>query len=281
MLSFSRQHKNKRKDIDTYEASLCLGELIREKLCPTAQQLVDYYADMDMPVPHLQKSKECVINAVMVKRESAIQLFLKQNTSYGTRPQMNWAWKLAAIAIVITLMLFPVRGQMVVSAMDSLPGDALYLVKLAHEGSAVDMVEEPEVKALLSLSFADKRIEEMTVLAREGREIPISLIYRAHRLLNTSLSYAAWTDDTLLSVLEQIARHLQSYAYLLENAKNGTTEQNQSRLADMQGRCLRLQLIVTAASMESAVFRKAYQAGAPEKLTALSDPLGTDPMLLE
>lgn len=281
MLSFLQPNKKQFKEDVNADGTFYQEVQKGYPIDSATHELYKFYAELEVPVVNLHNSRDRFIRQVIAKRDAAIQRSIIQNRDQQSRSQLKWTWKFALVAVVFTLLFFPVRGHMVVSAMDSLPGDTLYLVKLVNEDKTVDMVEEPAVKALLALSFADKRIEEMIALAHKDREIPITSIYRAHDLINTALNYASWTDDDVIPVLEKISRHLQTYAYQLDNAKSNATELNQSRLSDMRGRCLRLQLIVTAASLESDMFREAYQLGAPEKLTALNDPLGADAMSLE
>ena len=255
---------------------------VNPSLLETAQTVTQFFSDIDIPSRNHTVNRARFLTAVDEIREVALLRLLRDKQKYRPAKQRKWMWQFAAAVVVITLMLFPLRGQMTVVAKDSLPGDALYLVKLATEDSAVEVIEEPEVKALLTLSFADKRIEEISSLAQEGREIPLTAIYRTHRLVNTALSYASWAaNDDMVSVLEEINQHVQSYVHELERAKEGTLEENDIHLSDMVGRCLRLQLIVTAATMEPEVFREAYRAGTPEQMTAFNDPLGSDPAFIE
>ena len=255
---------------------------VDRRLLDTAQTVTQYFAGIDIPLPNHIVNRARFLSAKDELRDMTLRHLIGEKRNYTPVKQRKWMWQFAATVIVLTLMLFPLRGQMTVAAKDSLPGDALYLLKLATEDSAVEFIEEPEVKALMILSFADKRIDEISTLAQEGREIPLPAIYRTHRLLNTALSYAAWaSDEDMIIVLEEMNQHIQSYVHVLEHAKMGLVEENDVRITDMEGRCLRLQLIVTAASLEPDVFRDAYRAGTPEQMTALSDPLGSDPTLAE
>jgi hypothetical protein len=248
----------------------------------TAELVKDYLARMDIPVRQHNLYKARFLSAVDEKREYIFQELLRDKFHHPEVKRRKWVWQLAAAVVVATLMLFPLQGQMSVAAKDSLPGDALYLVKLASEDSAVEVIEEPEVKALLTLSFADKRIDELAQLALEGREIPLTAIYRTHRLLNQAVSYTAWVEqEDMVAVLDEINQHIQSYVHNLESVRSKVGAENGNRLSDMRGRCLRLQLIVTAASLEPGVFQEAYRAGTPEQLTALSVPLGSDLTTIE
>lgn len=280
--SIYRNIKKRRAERQSVDAPYARYDRVDLRLAGTAQTVAHFFADLEIPGADLNVSRGCFLGTANQKRDIALRRLLQDRKHRHPVVRGKLAWQFAAVIVVMTLMLFPVRGQMTVVAKDSLPGDALYMLKLATENSTVDFIEAPGVKALLTLSFADERVDEIIALAVVQREIPLSVIYRTHRLLNTALSYAAWAaDDEMASALEEIAQHIQTYVQMLEQAKTGTTDDNRGRLSDMQGRCLRLQLIVTAASMEPDVFHDAYRAGMPERLTALSDPLGGDPGLLD
>jgi hypothetical protein len=81
----------------------------------------------------------------------------------------------ASIILVIVLALSAVGGSTVYAAQDSLPGDALYSVKLGTEQVMMILPGDDVVKAERALSFADKRVREMEVLAEGGRSQDLDL----------------------------------------------------------------------------------------------------------
>jgi len=70
------------------------------------------------------------------------------------------------LAIVLTLSAL---GGTVYAAQDSLPGDALYPVKLGLERMAMMLRGDDVTRAERGLNFADKRVREMVALTEEGR----------------------------------------------------------------------------------------------------------------
>jgi hypothetical protein len=70
------------------------------------------------------------------------------------------------LAIVLTLSGF---GGTVYAAQDSLPGDALYPVKLGMERLAMMFRGGDLTRAELGLNFADKRVREMLTLTERER----------------------------------------------------------------------------------------------------------------
>jgi hypothetical protein len=70
------------------------------------------------------------------------------------------------LAIVLTLSGF---GGTVYAAQDSLPGDALYPVKLGIERLTMMLGGDDVARAERSLNFADKRVREMLTLTERER----------------------------------------------------------------------------------------------------------------
>jgi len=76
------------------------------------------------------------------------------------------------LAIVLTLSAL---GSTVYAAQDSLPGDALYPVKLGIEGMAMMLQGNDVPRTERALSFADKRVREMVTLTEKGRPEDLGL----------------------------------------------------------------------------------------------------------
>jgi hypothetical protein len=80
-----------------------------------------------------------------------------------------------ALAGVMAALVLLVWSAVVVSA-DSLPGDALYPVKLARERTQLLLAGDPSARARVYLEMADNRLAEIAELARLGVPIPASLV---------------------------------------------------------------------------------------------------------
>ncbi len=78
-------------------------------------------------------------------------------------------FSMASIILVIVLALSALGGGAAYAAQDSLPGDALYPVKLGTEQMRMMLPGNDIVKAERALSFAERRVEEMQTLAEKGR----------------------------------------------------------------------------------------------------------------
>lgn len=101
--------------------------------------------------------------------------------------QRRWA---PAVATLVAL--FVIGGGAVSVASGSLPGDALYGVKIATENAQLAMTPSEASRVMLHVSFADNRIREMTALAETGRPASMAdLIQRLNRHLATVEESAA------------------------------------------------------------------------------------------
>jgi len=78
-------------------------------------------------------------------------------------------FSMARIAIVMVLTVSALAGGTVYAAQDSLPGDFLYPVKLVYEQVRMMLRGDDVGRAERVLSFADRRVMEMEVLAEESR----------------------------------------------------------------------------------------------------------------
>jgi len=106
--------------------------------------------------------------------------------------QPRWA---TAIAIIVLILLLA-GSSIVVASGNSMPDEPLYPMKLATEQIRLKLTPAELGKAQLYASFADKRVLEITRMAKEGRA---ELVERTAQRLDTHLAMIA----SLLSVQEK------------------------------------------------------------------------------
>jgi inorganic triphosphatase YgiF len=118
------------------------------------------------------------------------------------------------LAIVLTLSTL---GSTVYAAQDSLPGDALYPVKLGVERVAMMFGGGDVVRAERALNFADKRVREMVTLTDKGRPEDLGLTVEKYcYALNMSLARmeealgegGSHAGDIAALMAETMAQHL-------------------------------------------------------------------------
>lgn len=92
-------------------------------------------------------------------------------------------------AIVVIVVALSVTGGTVYAAQDSLPGEALYPVKLGVERATMMLVGNDLARAERALEFANKRVREMVALTEREREGDLGLAAgRYCHALNISLA---------------------------------------------------------------------------------------------
>lgn len=88
-----------------------------------------------------------------------------------------WGWQRRwALAIAVVLVLILVSGSMVTASASSLPGDILYPVKTATEKVQGFFTFGSEAKASFHMKLAQRRLNELELLAERNRAIPQSLL---------------------------------------------------------------------------------------------------------
>jgi hypothetical protein len=81
----------------------------------------------------------------------------------------RFATSMAGVILAIVLAISGLGVGTVYAAQGSLPGDALYSVKIATEQAEMMFPGDDVARAERAVSFADKRVKEMIALAEKGR----------------------------------------------------------------------------------------------------------------
>jgi len=125
-------------------------------------------------------------------------------------------FSMVGIILAIVLTLSAVGGGTAYAAQDSLPGDALYPVKLGTEQLRMMLPGDDVVKAERALSFAERRVGEMEALTEKGRPQDLDLAVEKYGYaLNMTLARieragdrGLATGNTRALVAEATTRHL-------------------------------------------------------------------------
>lgn len=187
----------------------------------------------------------------------------------------RFSFNMAGIILAVVLALSLVGGGTVYASQASLPGDALYNVKLATEELTMGLSPGDIARAERALSFAQRRVREMEALAAKGRLQDLgSAVGNYGYALNLTLanmeqarnrgldarnvtSRVAEATMRHLSVLDRVwdivpeaakpaiehARNVSQTGYfhaLAALAKNDTVKATEINLAAMQGRLNRI-----------------------------------------
>lgn len=124
-------------------------------------------------------------------------------------------FSMAGVIIAIVLVVSAAGGGTVYAAQGSLPGDALYPVKLGTE-QVMMWPGDDVAKAERALSFADKRVREIEALAEKGRSQDLDMAVEKYgHTLRMTLAWMERVRNSGLAagnitarVVEAMARHI-------------------------------------------------------------------------
>ena len=95
------------------------------------------------------------------------------------------------VIAAIALLLLGGIGITGAAAQSAIPGDALYSVKTSIEQTRLSLAKDAGDRAQMKLSFAEQRLEEISVLVKEGRNREIK---------STVLSFEASINSSLIEL---------------------------------------------------------------------------------
>lgn len=187
----------------------------------------------------------------------------------------RFSTSMASVILVIVVAVSALGAGTAYASQSSLPGDALYPLKLATEQAGMMLLRDDAARAERALIFVERRMGEMEVLAEEGRSQDLDLAVEKYGYaLNMALSMMERASDVgpatgnitalvaeatsrHLSVLDEVwdmvpneakgaivyARNVSEMGYfraLVAVAKNNTVRAAEMNLAAMEGRLNRI-----------------------------------------
>jgi hypothetical protein len=219
---------------------------------------------------------------------------------------------MARIVLVIVLALSAMGEGTVYAAQNSLPGDALYPVKLGTEQIIMMLPGDDVVRAERALSSAEQRVEEMEALAENGRPQDLGLAVEKYGYaLNMTLvgieqagNSGLATKNITALVAEATTKHLYvldtvydkvppqakeaiaharnvsetGYFYALAAlAKNDTIIAAEMNLAAMEGRLNRVRAkLQDPEALQIALQQFYYMAGFVQKISQIAEETDVD-----
>ncbi|MEK7098539.1 MAG: DUF5667 domain-containing protein, partial [Patescibacteria group bacterium] len=168
---------------------------------------------------------------------------LREAPTYSISVSSSW-FSFAHRPIAAALVLVLVFGSGVsYAAENALPGDALYSIKTyVNEPTRLALASGAEAKAEIQIEFAERRIEEATILAAEGRldentEGELAVAFESHAASAAEHMTAADEDDSSTSVelASRFETRLVAHEKILAEVEAGREEDDAPhtmRLAD-------------------------------------------------
>jgi hypothetical protein len=153
------------------------GRLAR--LVQIAQQL-SFLAEPPPPPPaRLLRGRQRFLSEAVKLREVGAD---RRKERFMVPRFIKWASVLVALMLVFGAVLG--AGQ---AAADSLPGQLLYEVKLAAEQVRLRLTSDPEARAELNLTLAERRLSEIAELVTLGKTPDASAFDRAREQLESAM----------------------------------------------------------------------------------------------
>ena len=103
--------------------------------------------------------------------------FLAEARALSQKAARRPAWgffRLAPVALLLVLVIFFSGASTIAGAAQSLPGDALYSLKLLTEKTRLRLVRNPQARLELEQSFDRQRLEEVDELINQSRTAPVT-----------------------------------------------------------------------------------------------------------
>jgi len=108
---------------------------------------------------------------------------------------------MSTVAMVLLLISLALGGSgaAVYAAQDAMPNDPLYAIKLATEDARINAEDNVQTRAALELDFADRRLQEIAVMANRGVVPPDAVMARQQSQIEMALHEAAGMNDAAMN----------------------------------------------------------------------------------
>jgi hypothetical protein len=217
------------EDIEAGRSSIesCLDKYpsLRERLEPLLRIALEIREPPDVkPSPGFKlRARVWLMEQIHESGAVAKRPSFPQNKRMKLMPEIR-RFSLARIVVAIALALVALGGGTAYVAQGSLPGDALYHVKLGTEQMGIMISGDSLARAERGLDFADRRIVEIEALVREGRLEHLDLaagkyedalsttLARIEETIGKGLVAGNVTGNVTGRVAEATVRHMEALA---------------------------------------------------------------------
>jgi hypothetical protein len=152
----------------------------------------------------------------------------------------------ALIAVLVVVILLAGSSATVFAAQNSLPGEPLYAIKSLSEDVRFAVALNPQTKLDLTLTYTNRRAEEISSLVANGEELPAQTSNRYQLELEQALDLAAqMNDQQMQAALIQIRNGAEKQGMTMQELLAKLPEQASPAILRLQER-LQEQVILSS-----------------------------------
>lgn len=232
---------------------------MEKELQELAQAIENMYAYVPPPPGGLAAGRKRLLEAATRRQARPAALL----------PRQRFVLRFAAALAALLLATFAVGGGVAWAASESLPGQALYPLKLEMENVQLALAQTSQAQVELALRFADERVEEMEALAGSGA-VPAGTAERLELHLQYALRRAAEAPpEETPGLLARIAERTQAQVRTLERIRQSAGNGAMAQLEHAWRVCNEGNQAAAAGLADPQTFRWRYQwrQGEPEETT--------------
>ena len=246
------------------------------------QELGDLYRQVPPPPRGLVPGRErLVAEATLLRRERPVSTTGAIPTkTVQRRPNMKLVlmYKLIAAVLAMVMGTTAVSGGVALAANATLPGDALYQVKLGIEDMRIALATDPAAEAELNLASAQRRAQEMERLISQDRLMPEEGLARMTQSTEQAMVRTAYAPPAQTAgLLAQIVTATEAQERVLQQAMAAAPKGAQAALQHALQATQEIRLRAQEGVQDPEGFRRQYQKRAEEQLgpSATPSPSGT------
>jgi hypothetical protein len=226
------------------------------------RRLEHFYAQVPPPPNELRAGRERFLaQAARLREERPLA-----GARVQAKPPRRWNMKLALTYKILAAILAIIVGTTAAgggaayAAADSLPGDALYPLKLTVEDARMAWTSSPVARARLGLTFATARAVEMQQLAEQGKPVPETVPARMVQYMEQAMAQIARSPQgEVPALLEQVMVQAQEQERALEQVQAQGDGESQVALRRALESAQRAYETASAAQGDPSRYQKEYQ----------------------
>lgn len=180
----------------------------------------------------------------------------KVNPGVFQRQRVNPFLRILVAALTVMILLVG-SSLTVYAAQGSLPGETLYPIKSWSEDVRLSLTHSPYARLELTIDYTYQRVDEISQLLAEGKDVPAQVSERYQVELENALVFAAQMDDIqMMNALKEIKSHAEGQGLTVTALYPHLTEQNEPAITRIQERLREQVQLSVFGELDPKTFRK-------------------------